>query len=64
MCNPRSTRHKHNSNDPDRPSPRKWAANLARPMPLDTKLRYIARNLWIRASRLQDCCGHPGQPGC
>jgi hypothetical protein len=59
MCNPRLT-----PNDPGRNSPRKYVHNLAQPMPLGTKLRYIARNLWIRASRLQDCCGHPGQPGC
>ena len=59
MCNPRSPR-----GGEDEPSPRKSVRNLTQPMPLDTKLRYIARNLWIRASRLQSCCGHPGQPGC
>jgi hypothetical protein len=59
MCNPRSTK-----DHPGRPSPRKYMRNLTQPLPLGTKLRYIARNLWIRASRLQDCCGHPGQPGC
>jgi hypothetical protein len=59
MCNPRPGR-----DDPNRNSPRKYALNLARPMPIGTKVRFIARNLWIRASRLQSCCGHPGQPGC
>jgi hypothetical protein len=59
VCNPRP-----NCPDSDRPTPRKYARNLAQPMSIGIKLRYITRNLWIRASRLQDCCGHPGQPGC
>jgi hypothetical protein len=40
-----------------------WA-NLRQPMPISRKLRLIAQNYAIRFRKRQDCCGHPGQPGC
>jgi hypothetical protein len=55
MCNPRRE---------DKTSIKKYTRNLEKAMPLDRKLKYIAKNMWIRASKLQLCCGHPGQPGC
>lgn len=48
----------------DRPSASAFWRNLRKPMPLATKLRLVARNEWIKLSRLQQCCGHAGEPGC
>jgi hypothetical protein len=28
------------------------------------KLRLASRNLWVKVSKHQTCCGHPGEPGC
>ena len=39
-------------------------ANLREPMPLPRKLRLVARNYLLRLRHLQNCCGHPGEPGC
>ena len=47
-----------------RPSPRDFLTNLDQPMPLREKLGKLARNLWRRVLLRQDCCGHPGEPGC
>jgi hypothetical protein len=38
--------------------------NLSVPMPLHRKLWLILRNFAIKIRRRQDCCGHPGEPGC
>ena len=57
MCTP------HKKDDKD-PSIRKVSMNLREPVPAGTKIKHIATNLWIRASKLQGCCGHPGQAGC
>jgi hypothetical protein len=43
---------------------RRWLTNLGVPMPWPRKLALLARNASLRVLRLQDCCGHPGQPGC
>ena len=50
--------------EPKYGSPRKAAANLAKPIRANKKLKQISRNWWIRLSKLQTCCGHPGEPGC
>ena len=47
-----------------RPSLNATIANLRAPMPLGKKLRMMARNYWLRIAKRQDCCGHPGEPGC
>lgn len=47
-----------------RPNPRHFLTNLSQPMPLDEKLTKLARNLWRRIVLRQNCCGHPGEPGC
>jgi hypothetical protein len=39
-------------------------SNWSAPMPLGRKLRLAARNTWIKISKRQSCCGHPGEPGC
>ncbi len=33
-------------------------------LPFGQKLKLAARNTWIKISRRQACCGHPGEPGC
>jgi hypothetical protein len=33
-------------------------------MPLSKKLWLLLRNNWIKISKFQNCCGHPGEPGC
>jgi hypothetical protein len=43
---------------------RKFTMNLSEPVTTTTKIKHIATNMWIRASKLQGCCGHPGQAGC
>jgi hypothetical protein len=47
-----------------RPSPRDFLTNLTQPMPLPAKLVKLTRNLWRRVALRQNCCGHPGEPGC
>jgi len=47
-----------------RPSIRDFLTNLDKPMPLPKKLGNLLRNLWRRVVLRQDCCGHPGEPGC
>ena len=52
------------SNNEGRPAPDAFIRNLKQPMPLAEKLRLIARNTTIKFTRMQSCCGHPGEPGC
>jgi len=46
------------------PSNAAFMANLRKPMPLERKLKLLAGNTWIKISKRQSCCGHPGEPGC
>ena len=48
----------------NRPSLGDFLTNLDQPMPLRVKLGKLVRNLWRRVVLVQDCCGHPGEPGC
>jgi hypothetical protein len=41
-----------------------FMTNLRRPMPLGRKVGLLFRNMWIKVSKRQTCCGHPGEPGC
>jgi len=50
--------------NPERSGPTPFIQNLRMPMPISKKLRLIGRNNWIKVSRMQTCCGHPGEPGC
>jgi hypothetical protein len=38
--------------------------NMRVKMPWRKKLRVAMGNYWIRIAKRQDCCGHPGEPGC
>ncbi|HEX6557408.1 MAG TPA: hypothetical protein VF026_31890 [Ktedonobacteraceae bacterium] len=43
---------------------RQLLTNLDQPMPLPEKLSKLTSNLWRRIVLRQNCCGHPGEPGC
>ncbi len=43
---------------------RDFITNMDQPMALPRKLRLLVRNITIRIVKRQDCCGHPGEPGC
>ncbi|MEP7355976.1 MAG: hypothetical protein ABI847_01895 [Anaerolineales bacterium] len=45
-------------------NPRDLITNWQQDLPLRTKLRLTARNIWTRLSTPSTCCGHPGEPGC
>ena len=47
-----------------RPSIRDFFTNLSGPMPLKDKISLLLRNNAIKIKNQQDCCGHPGEPGC
>ena len=47
-----------------KPSPAAAMQNWRATMPWPEKLRMALGNYWIRIAKRQDCCGHPGEPGC
>jgi len=49
---------------PSGPSPEAAWRNLKQPMPLGRKIRLTVRNTAIKIKTHQQCCGHPGEPGC
>jgi hypothetical protein len=38
--------------------------NIKKPMPLGRKIRLFIRNSASKIISFQNCCGHPGEPGC
>jgi hypothetical protein len=48
----------------DRPNAESVVANLKVQMPLGKKLKLLLRNNFIKIIKLQNCCNHPGEPGC
>jgi hypothetical protein len=46
------------------PGLRAFFSNLAAPMPLHRKIYLLFRNNFIKMSKGQSYCGHPGKPGC
>lgn len=46
------------------PSIRDFLTNFDVDLPLPRKLWLLGRNLGLRLARRQNCCGHPGEPGC
>jgi hypothetical protein len=46
------------------PTARAFFTNMSVPMPLGRKLKLVFRNNFIKIWRRQNCCGHPGEPGC
>ncbi len=47
-----------------RPSVSDFLTNLNQAMPWPEKIGKLVRNLWRRVALRQNCCGHPGEPGC
>jgi hypothetical protein len=41
-----------------------FLTNMSVPMPLYKKVYFIFRNNFIKIGKMQNCCGHPGEPGC
>ena len=52
------------SSDDRQPPQNPALRNLRQPMPLAEKLKLVVRNISIKITRRQSCCGHPGEPGC
>jgi len=46
------------------PNLRAFFSNFSTPMPLHRKIYLLFRNNFIKISKRQSCCGHPGEPGC
>jgi len=46
------------------PRTRAIFTNMSVPMPLHMKLYLVLRNNLIKVVKQQQCCGHPGEPGC
>jgi predicted DCC family thiol-disulfide oxidoreductase YuxK len=46
------------------PSAKAFFTNMRAPMPLRRKLYLVVRNNLTKMRKRQDCCGHPGEPGC
>ncbi|MFH1652307.1 MAG: hypothetical protein ABID87_09455 [Chloroflexota bacterium] len=44
--------------------PSAFLTNLSAPMPWRRKIYLLFRNNLIKIRKRQDCCGHPGEPGC
>lgn len=47
-----------------RPSLSDFFTNMNQPMPFSEKISKLIYNLWQRVVLRQNCCGHPGEPGC
>jgi hypothetical protein len=46
------------------PSPRDFIANLRCSMDWREKLRLLLKNNLLKLKKFQNCCNHPGEPGC
>jgi hypothetical protein len=46
------------------PDIKSWFNNMSAPMPWHRKIRLLLRNFYTKIRYRQDCCGHPGEPGC
>ena len=47
-----------------KPNVKAVVSNLSKPMPLAKKLSLLIKNNTVKLVNLQNCCGHPGEPGC
>jgi hypothetical protein len=47
-----------------KPSARSFIYNLGGDRPWFEKAKLFLRNNWIKVKNVQNCCGHPGEPGC
>ncbi len=56
-AHPHSHDHAHHAN----PAIENWRNS---DLPYGKKLKLAMGNTWIKISKRQRCCGHPGEPGC
>ena len=54
----------NHSGKKDRPGIRDFFTNLSVPMTFREKISLLLRNSLVKIKNRQDCCGHPGEPGC
>ena len=54
----------NHSDKKDRPDIRDFFTNLSGSMPLGKKISLLFRNNVVKIIKRQNCCGHPGEPGC
>ncbi len=54
----------HDHSHKKRPSAGAFFKNLSGPMPLREKVALLFRNNLTKIKNRQECCGHPGEPGC
>jgi hypothetical protein len=54
----------NHSDKKNRPAIGDFLTNLSAPMPLGKKISLLLRNNLVKIKNRQDCCGHPGEPGC
>jgi hypothetical protein len=47
-----------------KPSPRDFISNLSIRLPWREKIRLLLKNNLLKLKKRQNCCGHPGEPGC
>ncbi len=67
MCGPDTDGghdHAASAKGGQRPDPDAFVRNMRTPMPAARKIRLVVRNNALKIARLQNCCGHPGEPGC
>jgi hypothetical protein len=48
----------------ERPSLKTAIDNLKQPLSMARKISLLIKNSFIKITRLKNCCGHPGEPGC
>jgi hypothetical protein len=47
-----------------KPDIRAFFSNMLGPEPLGRKIRLMLRNNFLKVKSMNNCCGHPGEPGC
>lgn len=64
MCGAQDGPSKKRTGDDGRPSPEAAMRNMRVDMPAGRKFRLVVRNNALKLVRLNNCCGHYGEPGC
>jgi hypothetical protein len=47
-----------------KPTLRSFFTNLHVDIPWPKKIKLLLKNNWIKIRSFNNCCGHPGEPGC
>jgi len=48
----------------EKPDIKAVIGNLKKSIPLWRKLGLVIKNTLLKITKFQNCCGHPGEPGC